>query len=43
MEDLLREPSPLLTRESPRQIILEDFKMDLPIMGGGDYDFDTAG
>ncbi len=42
MEDLLREPSPLLTRESPRQIILEDFKMDLPIMGGWGYDFDTA-
>ena len=42
MEDLLREPSQLLTRESPRQIILEDFKMDLPITGGWGYDFDTA-
>jgi hypothetical protein len=42
MEDLLREPSQLLTRESPRQIILEDFKMDLPIRGGWGYDFDTA-
>lgn len=42
MEDLLRKPSPLLTRESPRQIILEDFKMDLPITGGWGYDFDTA-
>lgn len=42
MEDLLREPSALLTRESPRQIILEDFKMDLPITGGWGYDFDTA-
>lgn len=42
MEDLLREPSQLLTRESPRQIIFEDFKMDLPIRGGWGYDFDTA-
>ena len=42
MEDLLREPSQLLTRESPRQIILEDFKIDLPIRGGWGYDFDTA-
>ena len=42
MEDLLREPSELLTRESPRQIILEDFKIDLPITGGWGYDFDTA-
>lgn len=42
MEDFLREPSQLLTRESPRQIIFEDFKIDLPIAGGWGYDFDTA-
>lgn len=42
MEELLREPSQLLTRESPRQIIFEDFKIDLPIAGGWGYDFDTA-
>ena len=42
MESLLREPSQLLTKESPRQIILEDFKMDLPITGGWGYDFSTA-
>jgi hypothetical protein len=42
MEELLREPSQLITRESPRQIIFEDFKLDLPIMGGWGYDFDTA-
>lgn len=42
MEELLREPSQLLTRESPRQIIFEDFKLDLPITGGWGYDFDTA-
>lgn len=42
MEELLREPSQLITRESPRQIIFEDFKMDLPIAGGWGYDFDTA-
>jgi hypothetical protein len=42
MEGLLREPSQLLTKESPRQIILEDFKIDLPIRGGWGYDFDTA-
>jgi hypothetical protein len=42
MEDLLREPSQLMTRESPRQIILEDFKIDLPIAGGWGYDLSTA-
>ena len=38
----MREPSKLLTRESPRQIIFEDFKIDLPIKGGWGYDFDGA-
>lgn len=38
----MREPSKLLTKESPRQIIFEDFKIDLPIAGGWGYDFDTA-
>jgi hypothetical protein len=38
----MREPSQLLTRESPRQIIFEDFKIDLPIKGGWGYDFDSA-
>lgn len=42
MEASLREPAQLLTRESPRQIIFEDFKIDLPITGGWGYDFDTA-
>jgi len=42
MEDLLREPSQLLTKESPRQIIFEDFKIDLPISGGWGYDLATA-
>ena len=42
MEDLLRAPSPLITRESPRQIIFEDFKIDLPITGGWGYDFSSA-
>lgn len=42
MEELLREPSQLLTRETPRQIIFEDFKIDLPITGGWGYDFETA-
>lgn len=30
------------TRESPRQIILEDFQIDLPISGGWGYSIDTA-
>lgn len=38
----MREPSQLLTKESPRQIIFEDFKIDLPIAGGWGYDFETA-
>ena len=38
----MREPTKLLTKESPRQIIFEDFKIDLPIKGGWAYDFDTA-
>ena len=38
----MRNPSQLLTRESPRQIIFEDFKIDLPIKGGWGYDFDSA-
>jgi len=42
MGDLLREPTPLMTREPPRQIIFEDFKIDLPITGGWGYDFANA-
>lgn len=38
----MREPSQLLTKESPRQIIFEDFKLDLPITGGWGYDFETV-
>lgn len=38
----MREPSQLLTKESPRQIIFEDFKIDLPIAGGWGYGFETA-
>ncbi|CAB4904763.1 unannotated protein [freshwater metagenome] len=38
----MREPSQLLTKESPRQIIFEDFKLDLPITGGWGYDFESA-
>jgi hypothetical protein len=38
----MREPSKLLTKESPRQIIFEDFKIDLPIKGGWGYGFDSA-
>ncbi len=38
----MRAPSNLITNESPRQIILEDFKIDLPINGGWGYDFNTA-
>lgn len=38
----MREPSQLLTKESPRQIIFEDFKIDLPITGGWGYGFETA-
>lgn len=38
----MRQPSNLLTKESPRQIIFEDFKINLPIKGGWGYDFDSA-
>jgi hypothetical protein len=38
----MQEPLQLITKESPRQIILEDFKLDLPIKGGWGYDFETA-
>ena len=38
----MRPPSQLLTREPPRQIIFEDYKIDLPIKGGWGYDFDSA-
>ena len=38
----MRKPSQLLTRESPRQIIFEDFKIDLPISGGWGYDIESA-
>lgn len=32
----------LNTRESPRQIIFEDYKIDLPISGGWGYDIESA-
>ena len=38
----MRDPIQLITKESPRQIIFEDFKIDLPIKGGWGYDFDDA-
>ena len=38
----MRDPIELITKESPRQIIFEDFKIDLPIKGGWGYDFDSA-
>ena len=38
----MRPLSNLLTKESPRQIIFEDFKIDLPIKGGWGYDFNSA-
>ena len=38
----MKEPLQLVTKESPRQIIFEDFKIDLPIKGGWGYDFETA-
>ena len=38
----MKPPSNLLTREPPRQIIFEDFKIDLPIKGGWGYSFDSA-
>ena len=38
----MKEPSPLITKEPPRQIIFEDFRIDLPIKGGWGYDLATA-
>ena len=38
----MREPLQLITKESPRQIIFEDFKLDLPITGGWGYDFESS-
>jgi hypothetical protein len=38
----MKESLQLITRESPRQIIFEDFKIDLPIKGGWGYDLATA-
>ena len=38
----MRDPIQLITKESPRQIIFEDFKIDLPIKGGWGYAFDSA-
>ena len=38
----MKELSQLFTKESPRRIIFEDFKIDLPISGGWGYDFNTA-
>ena len=38
----MKELSHLFTRETPRQIILEDFKIDLPITGGWGYNFESA-
>ena len=36
------EPLQLITKESPRQIILEDFKIDLPISGYWGYNLESA-
>ena len=36
------EPLQLITKESPRQIILEDFKIDLPISGYWGYNIESA-
>jgi len=38
----MREPSQLITKESPRQIIFEDFKIDLPITGYWGYYIESA-
>jgi hypothetical protein len=38
----MKEPTQLITNESPRQIILEDFKIDLPIKGYWGYDIESA-
>ena len=32
----------LYTKESPRQILFEDYKLDLPIKGGWGYSLDDA-
>jgi hypothetical protein len=36
------EPEHLITKESPRQIIFEDFKIDLPIKGYWGYNLESA-
>ncbi|MBT8594380.1 hypothetical protein G6672_02670 [Polynucleobacter paneuropaeus] len=36
------EPLQLITKEPPRQIILEDFKIDLPISGYWGYNLESA-
>jgi hypothetical protein len=41
-EAFMRSPVELLTKESPRQIIFEDFKIELPIKGGWGYGFSNA-
>ena len=38
----MREPSQLITKDTPRQIILEDFKINLPIYGGWGYGVESA-
>jgi len=38
----MRKPEQLNTVESPRQIIREDFKIDLPISGGWGYNLETS-
>ena len=38
----MKEPLQLITKEPPRQIISEDFKIDLPIKGGWGYNLATA-
>ena len=38
----MREPLQLITKESPRQIIFEDFKIDLPIKGYWGYNIESA-
>lgn len=38
----MKEPLQLITKESPRQIIFEDFKIDLPIKGSWGYSLESA-
>ena len=38
----MKEPLQLITKESPRQIIFEDFKIDLPIKGYWGYNIESA-